>query len=98
MVLTRRDYLTTSVLASSGVALSAVRDSAEGAVHSFRAHLSLNENPFGPSQLALTAIREQFGELYRYVDKGAVDLPRFGGQVRVWDQSVRCSGIFPSCL
>ena len=71
MVLTRRDYLTTSVLALSGFALSAVRGGAEGAMHSLRARLSLNENPFGPSQLALAAIQEQFGELYRYVDKGA---------------------------
>ncbi|MCA6111186.1 histidinol-phosphate aminotransferase family protein [Bradyrhizobium sp. CNPSo 4026] len=33
--------------------------------------LSLNENPFGPSQSALVAIRNQFGEFCRYVDETA---------------------------
>jgi hypothetical protein len=27
-----------------------------------------------------------------------MDLPRFGGQVRIWDQSVRSGGILSSCF
>src|SRR5262249_10573944 len=29
---------------------------------------------------------------------GWVDLPRFGGQLRAWDQGIWSDGILPSCL
>jgi histidinol-phosphate aminotransferase len=34
-------------------------------------HLSLNENPYGPSPYVAEAIRAEFSQLYRYVDKQA---------------------------
>jgi histidinol-phosphate aminotransferase len=40
--------------------------SAEGAARLARTQLSLNENPFGPSPLALAVVRDQLGELCRY--------------------------------
>ncbi len=69
--LTRRDWLTTSSVVLSGLALPATSGDAESTVHPLRARLSLNENPFGPSRFALAAIRNQFGEICRYVDEGA---------------------------
>jgi histidinol-phosphate aminotransferase len=74
--LTRRDWLTTSSIALSGLALPAASGDAESTVHPLRARLSLNENPFGPSRFALAAIRNQFGEICRYVDEGADALTR----------------------
>jgi histidinol-phosphate aminotransferase len=71
MALTRPDYLTTSGLALSALALSTMQDSAHAAPPPRHARLNLNENPFGPSQRALAAIREQSGELCRYVDDEA---------------------------
>lgn len=71
MTLTRRSYLTTTVLALSGLALPAMPVRAQSVAQPVRARLSLNENPFGPSPQALAAITEQFGELSRYVDKPA---------------------------
>ena len=35
-------------------------------------HLSLNENPYGPSPYVTEAIRAEFSRLYRYADKHAV--------------------------
>src|SRR5882672_4588094 len=71
MVMSRRDYLTASGLALSGVVLSAALGDTEGAMQPLRARLSLNENPFGPSRLALAAVQSEFGNLFRYVDKQA---------------------------
>jgi len=34
-------------------------------------HLSLNENPYGPSPYVAQAIRAEFSRLYRYADKQA---------------------------
>jgi histidinol-phosphate aminotransferase len=68
MTLSRRDYLTTSGLALGGLVLPAAQG-AGGHLPSGRTRLSLNENPFGPSQLALAAIQDQVGELCRYVDE-----------------------------
>lgn len=75
MTLTRRDYLTTSGLALGGLALSTLPGQAANFAASTAAtsgiRLNLNENPFGPSPLALQAIRDQFGELCRYIDPAA---------------------------
>lgn len=70
-VLTRRDWLASSSIALGGLALPAPSGHAESTMQPLRARLSLNENPFGPSRLALAAIRNQFGEICRYVDEGA---------------------------
>jgi len=71
MILSRRDYLTASGLALSGLVLSATPGNTEDAMQPLRARLSLNENPFGPSRLALAAVQSEFGNLFRYVDKQA---------------------------
>jgi histidinol-phosphate aminotransferase len=71
MTLTRRSYLTRTVLTLSGLALPVTPVRAESVARQLRARLSLNENPFGPSPQALVAIQDQFGELCRYVDKPA---------------------------
>jgi histidinol-phosphate aminotransferase len=71
MVLTRRDYLTASGLALGGLVVSAATGNAESAMQPLRARLSLNENPFGPSPLAIAAAQSEFGNLSRYVDKQA---------------------------
>jgi histidinol-phosphate aminotransferase len=67
--LTRRDWL------AGSLALSAVSPAISGEVDTvaprLRARLSLNENPFGPSRLALAAIRRQLGETSRYVGEEA---------------------------
>jgi histidinol-phosphate aminotransferase len=69
MVLTRRDYLTASGLALGGLVVSAAAGDAESAMQPLRVQLSLNENPFGPSPLAIAAAQSEFGNLFRYVDK-----------------------------
>jgi histidinol-phosphate aminotransferase len=69
--MTRRDYLTASGLAVSGLVLSAAARGAEENASSISARLSLNENPFGPSPSALAAMQNQFGQLSRYVDASA---------------------------
>jgi histidinol-phosphate aminotransferase len=71
MALTRRDYLTTSGLALGALALSATPGHADNVPRPARARLSLNENPFGPSQRAIAAIRDISGELCRYADDEA---------------------------
>jgi histidinol-phosphate aminotransferase len=71
MVLTRRDYLTTSGLALGALALSATQSRADDLPRSARVRLSLNENPFGPSPRAIAAIRDMSGELCRYSDQEA---------------------------
>ncbi|MGX9428210.1 MULTISPECIES: pyridoxal phosphate-dependent aminotransferase [Bradyrhizobium] len=43
-----------------------IRVSAEGATQPARTRLSLNENPFGPSPLALAVVRDELSELCRY--------------------------------
>jgi histidinol-phosphate aminotransferase len=77
-MLSRREYLATSGgLAVGGLALSAGAGDAKaagpgdtkGISHPRRARLSFNENPFGPAPSALAAIRDDFGELCRYVDE-----------------------------
>jgi histidinol-phosphate aminotransferase len=71
MLFTRRNYLANAV-ALSGLVLSTAGGSATGNVaRSVRARLSLNENPYGPSERALAATWDQFGELCRYVDNEA---------------------------
>ena len=57
-------------IALGGLALPAASGGAESVVRPARARLSLNENPFGPSPFALAAIRNQLGEVCRYVDDG----------------------------
>jgi histidinol-phosphate aminotransferase len=69
--LTRRSYLATGILALSGLSFPLAPAAAEETEAPVRARLALNENPYGPSPLALAAIRDQFGELSRYVDKAA---------------------------
>jgi len=71
MTLNRRDYLIASGLALSGLVLPAVPGNTEGTMHPLSARLSFNENPFGPSRLALAAIQREFGDLCRYADKKA---------------------------
>ena len=71
MVMTRRDYLTASGLALGGLVLSAAAGHTENATQPIRVRLSLNENPFGPSPLAIAAAQSEFGNLCRYVDKQA---------------------------
>jgi histidinol-phosphate aminotransferase len=76
MMVSRREYLATSGLAVGGLALSAGLGGTKAAgledTKSIslprRARLSFNENPFGPAPSALAAIRDEFGELCRYVD------------------------------
>jgi histidinol-phosphate aminotransferase len=70
MMMTRRDYLAASGITIGGLAMPGAR----GAGHDggyLGARLSLNENPFGPSQSALAAIQGQFGRLCRYVDESS---------------------------
>jgi histidinol-phosphate aminotransferase len=61
------------LLITSGMALSGLflRGNAEAKMHSCPVRLSLNENPFGPSSLALAAIQSQLGDICRYADYGA---------------------------
>lgn len=67
----RRDYLTASALALGGLVLSGTLGNTEDAMQPLHAQLSLNENPYGPSRLALAAVQSEFGSLFRYVDKQA---------------------------
>jgi histidinol-phosphate aminotransferase len=72
-MLSRREYLATG-LAVGGFVLAAGSSEAMAAgpgskSASHRVRLSFNENPFGPSPSALAAIRNDFGELCRYVDE-----------------------------
>jgi histidinol-phosphate aminotransferase len=75
-MLSRRTYLATSGLAVGALALSAGAQDlqaagladAKGISRPRRVRLSFNENPFGPSPSALAAIRDELGELCRYVD------------------------------
>jgi histidinol-phosphate aminotransferase len=69
MVMTRRDYLTASGLALGGLVISAAAGETRSGMQSLRVRLSLNENPFGPSPLAIAAVQSEFGNLSRYVDK-----------------------------
>jgi histidinol-phosphate aminotransferase len=71
MVMTRRDYLTASGLALGGLVISAAAGETQSAMQPRRVRLSLNENPFGPSPLAIAAVQSEFGNLSRYVDKQA---------------------------
>ena len=73
---TRRDWLITGGIALGGLALPAASGGAESVLRPARARLSLNENPFGPSPFALAAIRNQLGEVCRYVDDGVEALTR----------------------
>ncbi len=69
MFLTRRGYMTTFALALGGSALRAAAAGAQqGGASPVRARLSLNENPYGPSTLALAAIQSEFASLCRYAD------------------------------
>lgn len=69
-VLGRRDWLATSVLALSGLAFDScaeyARPSTPEAPRALRASLSLNENPFGPSPLAIDGVRAGLAGLARY--------------------------------
>jgi histidinol-phosphate aminotransferase len=76
IMLNRREYLATGGLAVGGLALAAGSPDARAAGPDIkhtsparRVRLSFNENPFGPSPSALAAIRNDFGELCRYVDE-----------------------------
>ena len=72
---TRRDLLATSGLAMAGLALqpntqaSAAADASAGVT--IRARLSLNENPFGPSPLAVQAIKDHASSVYHYTDESS---------------------------
>src|ERR1700730_16630744 len=70
----RREWLAVSGMALSGLALPARSGDAQSTMHSFPLRLSLNENPFGPSSLAVAAIKNQLGELCLYSNDGASDL------------------------
>lgn len=70
-MLTRRDCLKSSALALNHIALLTTSSDAKGPMHSPYARLSLNENPFGPSPLALEAIQRGLPNLCRYVGDGA---------------------------
>jgi histidinol-phosphate aminotransferase len=71
MLFTRRDYLANG-FALGGLVFSPTLGSTQDSVaRSVHARLSLNENPYGPSEHALAAIRDQFRELCRYVDDEA---------------------------
>jgi histidinol-phosphate aminotransferase len=67
----RREWLAMNGMALSGLAVPARSGDAQGTVHSFPLRLSLNENPFGPSSLAIAAIKNQLGEVCRYSNDGA---------------------------
>jgi histidinol-phosphate aminotransferase len=73
---TRRDLLATSGLAITGLALprDASSQSLGHATSRIRARLSLNENPFGPSPLALQAIKDRASEVFRYTDEASAVL------------------------
>jgi histidinol-phosphate aminotransferase len=77
--LTRREWLTAGGVALRGAVLSAVDSAAANAADGFapplRARLSLDENPLGPSPLALQAINEQLGDVARYTG-GEADMLR----------------------
>src|SRR5262245_49297321 len=66
--MTRRDYLTTTGAVVGGLALASMASTAAVNASPIRARLALNENPFGPSPLALAAIQNELGQLCRYVD------------------------------
>jgi histidinol-phosphate aminotransferase len=71
MILSRREYLTASGLALSWLGFPAAPGNTEGLMQPLSARLSLNENPFGPSRLALAAIQSEFGDLCRYAGEKA---------------------------
>jgi histidinol-phosphate aminotransferase len=74
--MTRRDWLAASSIVLGGLARPSASDSAEATAHSLRARLSLNENPFGPSPVAIEAVRSELGEICRYGNAGADLLTR----------------------
>ena len=67
---TRRDWLKVPGITLGGIALPAALSGAEPSMISRRARLSLNENPFGPSTLAIEAVRNELGEICRYAERG----------------------------
>lgn len=70
--LNRREWLTIGTAAAGGfLPLTAVSQPGRS-----RVRLSLNENPFGPSPLALAAIGSQLGDLSRYADGEVGELTR----------------------
>jgi histidinol-phosphate aminotransferase len=69
IIVNRRNYLTTNGLALSGLFLPAAPGHTVGTMEPHRVRLSLNENPFGPSRLALSAMQGEFGHLCRYADE-----------------------------
>lgn len=74
MALTRREWLITSGIALSRLAVPISPAEAKAIAQSQPVRLSLNENPFGPSPLAVAAIQGQLGEICRYPDKGIASL------------------------
>jgi hypothetical protein len=71
MAMTRRDYLTASGLALGGLVVSAAAGGTRSTMQPFRGRLSLNENPIGPSPLAIATAQSEFSNFSRYVDKRA---------------------------
>lgn len=69
----RRELLIAGGTALGGLALPTSGDAASAAP-AIPLRLSLNENPFGPSPLAVAAIRAELTELCRYSDNGAAAL------------------------
>ncbi|MGA3120849.1 MAG: histidinol-phosphate transaminase [Polyangiaceae bacterium] len=80
----RRDWLRCGLLALAELALESCSVHARPAASAapavaprvVHANLDLNENPFGPSPLAVDAIRSALNGLARYTDGEAVDLQR----------------------
>jgi histidinol-phosphate aminotransferase len=70
--LNRREWLSIGTAAAAGL-LPFASASKPGPD---RIRLSLNENPFGPSPLALQAIRAQFDDLSRYAGEEVAELTR----------------------
>jgi histidinol-phosphate aminotransferase len=62
--MSRREWLALPIVAAAGDGFSFSPSRAKSGVIPIR--LSLNENPFGPSPLALQAIRDHLGGLYSY--------------------------------
>ena len=74
--ITRREWMEAGGLALTGLGLPAAVKAASSDTGHIRARLSLNENPFGPSPLALQAIRNERHELCRYTGEEAAKLIR----------------------
>jgi len=72
--LSRREWLAVGAAIGTSLATYGLAPDAVAQPNGIRARLSLNENPFGPSTFAVTAIRDELSQLERYTADRGKDL------------------------